>query len=352
MRPIHLALAAGAAGALVMPGVAAAAATKTVYMGPPPSTTTKKLGALNDDPAAFFRRTVTIHVGDRVRFVPESFHTVDIPPRGRRALPLIVPGGTASGYTDAAGNPFWWDGHVPKLAFNPALFGATPKPSYDGTKRVDSGLPLGPPTPFTVTFARKGRFTYFCDVHAGMKGTVVVSRRKTKIPSRAEDRAALRAQLKGTLAATRKAIAKPSPKNTFTLGRVSPQGTDVLAMFPKTLRVKRGAVVTFLDAEGLAGGAHRGLRDRPDEAGAYLKPLADSFGPAPFIDPRASYASDRALVGLTPATHGNAFWNSGVLDRDKTTPVGFKRRLRFDRKGRFTFWCLVHPNMRGTVIVK
>ena len=38
-----------------------------------------------------------------------------------------------------------------------------------------SGLPLGEKLkPVTVTFKKTGRFTYFCNIHAGMKGTVTV----------------------------------------------------------------------------------------------------------------------------------------------------------------------------------
>jgi plastocyanin len=52
---------------------------------------------------------VRIHVGDKVRFVPNGFHTVDLPGQRSRKLPLITPVvQTISGSVDAAGAPFWF----------------------------------------------------------------------------------------------------------------------------------------------------------------------------------------------------------------------------------------------------
>src|SRR4051795_6734808 len=109
MRVHRFVLAAGVAGALAVPA-GASAATKTVYLGPPPSPTTTKLQKLSDDPTAFFSRTTTIHRGDKIKFVNESFHNVDLPKKGSAPLPLVGPAGTASGYKDEAGVPFWFNG--------------------------------------------------------------------------------------------------------------------------------------------------------------------------------------------------------------------------------------------------
>ena len=128
----------------------------------------------------FFPHGTTIHVGDSIRFVPTGFHTVDLPAKGGKPLGLFAPAGTTSGVVDAAGAAFWFNGQ-PMLGFNPVLGGAssarsspTPAPSASSP-----GLPLSErPKPFTVRFTKTGTYTYYCNIHAGMKGTVRVRRQE------------------------------------------------------------------------------------------------------------------------------------------------------------------------------
>lgn len=115
-------VAATFAAALLLPGVAAAA-TKVVFAGTPPATKAlaikllgkgaKALGQDNPEINAFSNQTVTIHQGDAVKWVglAANFHTVDLPTKGGKDLPLFVPGSTATGVNDAAGSPFWFNGH-------------------------------------------------------------------------------------------------------------------------------------------------------------------------------------------------------------------------------------------------
>ena len=56
--------------------------------------------------------------------------------------------------------------------------------AYTGAKGVQSGLPLAnKPKPVTVKFAKSGSFTYYCDIHPGMKATIRVKARSKSIPS-------------------------------------------------------------------------------------------------------------------------------------------------------------------------
>ena len=52
------------------------------------------------------------------------------------------------------------------------------------------------------------------------------------------------------------------------------------------------------------------------------------------------------------ATHGNGFWNSGALDSNSKSPLPANASLKFDTAGTYTFYCLIHPFMRGTVTVQ
>jgi plastocyanin len=60
------------------------AATKTVEMGVPLKSQ-PSFSALAVDVNDFFPHGVTIHAGDSVKFVANSFHTVDLPARSTRS---------------------------------------------------------------------------------------------------------------------------------------------------------------------------------------------------------------------------------------------------------------------------
>ena len=71
------------------------------------------------------------------------------------------------------------------------------------------------------------------------------------------------------------------------------------------------------------------------------------------LDPRGVYPSEPpgALAALTPALHGNGFWNSGALDLDTTSPIGTSNAVTFAAPGTYQFFCMIHPFMHGTVTV-
>jgi plastocyanin len=50
--------------------------------------------------------------------------------------------------------------------------------------------------------------------------------------------------------------------------------------------------------------------------------------------------------------HGNGFWNSGALDRVSATPLPQASQVTFGAPGTFTYYCLIHPFMKGTVVVQ
>ena len=194
-HPRALLVAGTVVGVLVLPA-AAGAATKVVTMGPP-SDHAEDLQRYAADVNAFFPRKVTIRVGDTVQFVPHGFHNADVPPRGQGGTPLLAPTGEAvAGAVDAAGAPFWFNGQ-PQLDFEPSLLDSKfgDRVTFDGRDRVNSGLPLGEnPRPFAVRFTRAGTYEYFCDVHPGMRGTVRVLPKRSRVPSRRADARAVERQ--------------------------------------------------------------------------------------------------------------------------------------------------------------
>ena len=343
---------------LALPG-AAQAATKTVNMGIPPKSG-KAFQPLGVDVNDFFPHGVTIHKGDKIKFLPVGFHSFDFPARGGDMLPLITPTGQKiAGENDAGGAPFWFNGQD-QVSFNPALVtGATfgKKVSYNGGKRVISGLPLGPDLkPITVTFKKKGKFTYFCNIHAGMKGVVTVKGKGSKVPSAKADRKALKRQV-ATAVKTSKGLSKTTaPANTVNVGAAGKHGEELFAFVPDTLTVPVGTTVTFRmhPASYDIHTATAGPGNPESEPDSYLGQLAKKFADEPIPPGQAVYRSEppATLATLTPALHGNGFWNSGLMDTSKKSPIGASDSVKFGAPGSYDFYCLVHPFMHAKITVQ
>ena len=362
MRRIRSRAGIGAGVALVALVAATAAlakpVTKVVYAGPPPSTS--KIAAkflpksfttqYSPDINAFFNKKTTINVGDSVSFQVQGFHTIDFPGKAGSALPLIVPGKLATGVNDAAGNPFWFDGKVPNVGLNTALFAPPKAKTFNGSQRWDSGLSAGngPPKPFKLTFTKPGTYKYFCDVHPGMIGTVVVKPAGAPIPSAKQDAAAQVAQVTADIKAAKKVAASKPPTDTVSLGESTPGGVELYAMFPTSLTVNAGTVVTFQMSKHTFETHTATFGDT-----STLKGLAKGFEGADF-PAQGVYPSDPTQpVTESPTNHGNGFANVGALDNNpftKTIPSSGK--IDFTTAGTYHFVCLIHPNMHGTIIVK
>ena len=337
--------------------VAAQAATKQVFMGTPPSVQKTFNQTYGIDVNDFFPHGITVHVGDSVAFAPVGFHSVNLPAKGGSPIPLIVPNGQkVSGANDAAGNPFWFNGQA-SVGFNPtliaSLFGKTA--TYSGAKTVESGLPLSnKPKPMTVKFTKKGTFTYFCDVHPGMKGQVHVVAKTAKAPSAKDDAKAVKKQIARDLTIGKALSKKNVPAGTVDVGEAGSNGVEYFGFLPGTLSVKAGTTVKFTMTKGSyeVHTATTGPGNPEADPNSYLGKLASSFE-APVIDPAGVYPSDTpgAPAALTPTSHGNGFWNSGALDAISASPLPNASAVTFSAPGTYTFYCLIHPFMHGTVTV-
>jgi plastocyanin len=307
----------------------------------------------------FFPHGTTIHVGDSIKFDPTGFHTVDIPNKGAKPLALFAPAGTTSGVLDAAGAPFWFNGQ-PQLGFTPALgppglYGK--KATYTGAKRVESGLPFAEkPKAFTVKFTKSGSYTYYCNIHAGMKGTVKVVSKRKSIPSAKADAKTLKAQVAST-EKTAKALGKTTvaPGN-VSVGASGKGGVEAFAMFPATQTVPVGTTLKFtMSAKSVDDHtATFGPGDPEKEPTSYLGDLEKHFSEDQVAPSQAVYPSEApgTLGSLSPTFHGNGFWNSGVMDNTNATPLPNTNSVTFAAPGTYNFYCLIHPFMHGTVVVQ
>jgi plastocyanin len=356
------------AGALVvllaLPGVAQAR-TKTVDMGVPPKSQ-KGFQAVGADVNDFFPHGITINKGDKVRFLPVGFHSFDFPARGEDPIPLISPNGQkVSGVNDAAGQPFWFNGQD-QVGFTPALVtGSTfgKKLSFKGSKRIISGLPLGPNLkPITVTFKKVGKFTYFCNIHGGMKGTVTVKAKGKKVPSKKADKRAVKRQVARSLKVAKSLPKTTPPANTVDVGVAGKHGEEFFGFVPSQMTVPTGTTLNFRMSPGsfevhtaTTGPGNPGADPNDPSTGSpgYLGEIAKSFE-SPVIDPRGAYPSEQppTIGTLTPTLHGNGFWNSAVMDTIPGSPLPASNSVTFGAPGTYDFYCLIHPFMKATVTVQ
>ncbi len=339
-------------------GAIAKSLTKIVYAGPAPGINKvaatllpKNFGKLySPDINAFFNKKTTINVGDSVSFQLRGFHTVDFPAAGGAALPLIVPGKLATGVNDAAGNPFWFDGRVPNVGLNTALFAPPKAKTYNGSARWDSGLPAGngPPKPFNLKFTKPGTYKFFCDIHPGMIGTIVVKPAGKAIPSAKQDAAATVAQLTADIKAAKKVAATKQPADTVSLGESTPGGVELYAMFPRSLTVNAGTVVTFHMSKHTFE-THTATFGNKTTLTALAKGFTGANFPAQGVYP--SDPTQPITESLT--NHGDGFANVGALDNDPATKqIPSSGKIDFTQAGVYHFICLIHPNMQGTITVK
>lgn len=337
--------------AFVAVAAAQPAAAKTVYMGPPPAA--QKKFEQSTSVNQYFPKTITVRRGKSVSFVAMGFHNLDLPAKGDKPTDLIAPSGTVSGVNDAAGNPFWFNG-LPGQGFNPALFvdnfGKTV--GYNGKNAVQSGLPLAEDVkPIKVKFTKLGTFTYYCDVHPGMKGKVQVKKSRKGVKSERSDRKAIAKQVTKANKDEGKLNLEDAPANTINAG-VQRNYVEHLGFVPTALTVPVGTTVKF--QMPVKGGelhtASTGPGDPLTEPTSYMGTIAAGFE-QPVFDPRGIYPSE-APTGpsvVTPTHHGNGFWSSGALDSVAATAVPRESTVQINAAGTYTFICFIHPFMKATV---
>jgi plastocyanin len=355
--PARRAVLLAALAAIAIPATTAQAKTKSVDMGLPVKAQDEFQNKYSSDVNAFFPSKITIRAGGKVRFNPVGFHTVDLPPDGGTALPLLSPAGQITGLNDAAGVPFWFNGQ-PKLTFNPqVLQGSLGKTvTRQGNSRVESGPPLAAkPKPMVVKFPKKGTYKYYCDIHPGMIGRVVVKGRHARIPSTKKDKKTVKKQLAAARKRAKKLASTAPAGNTVYTGGSAKGGVEYFGMLPAVKTVAPGTTVTFAmsprsyDIHTATFGPGNPLT----EPTSYLGVIAKSFEGTD-IDQRGLYPSEKppAVATYTTTLHGNGFWSSGVMDRSNATPLAASNTVTFSTQGTYDFYCMIHPFMHGQIKVQ
>jgi plastocyanin len=340
----------GLVAGLALPA-AASAATKNVVAGPLKSVKGVFGGNGTADVDGFSLKTVTVHVGDKVRWSFNGFHTVTFPKKGT-TVPFVLPDATAkyTGFNDPGGTPFWFNGQA-QLNLSKLAVTRQGGKTENGTKLNGSGAPLsGNLKPYTLKFTKTGTFSYVCEIHPGMTGKVKVVAKSKAIPSAKADKKTA-ANLLAAEAAAAKQQAKLKPPAGTIQGGNDKGAVIQLRFFPKTLHVAVGAPVTLkvtsrLEVHTFAFGPSAFLQQT---AAAFAGPAAN--GEFAF-NPMVAFPSDvPTLPPYDGTAHGNGFISSGLLDGDPNSPSPSSTKITFSKAGTYSFICLVHPFMHGTVVV-
>jgi plastocyanin len=351
-------------GALVVVGQAGAA-DYTMYLGEqqpcgfmkcPGAPANIPKGTLLDD---FFPGRVTIVAGDRITFSSATFHTVSYV---AKFPSLFMPTGQKyNGFDDAAGDPFWFNGR-PKLAYNLKAFGPFGPKTISGKTPTSSGAlsPTGPPGPntkpatFTYSFPKAGTYKLICTIHPGMKATVVVKPAGTTAPltpTQVSAEALAAENAAWTKAKVAAAAAKPPP-NTVYAG-VGDKAT-ILAYFPKTLTIKVGTTVSFVNKS--APEPHNVVFG-PKKYIEQLQKKTDLFPTGPTgpnqVAPALLYGSDpKGQYVYDGSNHGNGFISTQATADTPLVPLPKFARVTFTKAGTYKYFCWIHgPDMGGTITV-
>jgi plastocyanin len=324
------------AGALGITGIASAAPA------PPPQTLNVQVGNVASGVAAndFFPDQIQVHKGDTIHFANTSVepHTVTyLPgtpqPMDRPALIISNPAGPGKVI-----NP---------LAFDPTNTSTSPN-DFDPHKYFNSGW-LGEDASVDVAFNVAGDFKFLCLVHPGMELAISVAGQPIDVQSQADLDKAAKAQ-SDALIATGKAIIAgyQLTKTTDTSGAANWNAqvgggvgqADLLSFLPGTIQIATGDTVTWTATAGTPHSVTFGTE--PD----LLTQISNPNG-----GPKLNALAPGAVFPAGGNTFSGGNVHSGLLDNSGALPAGKSFSLKFTKAGSYTYNCIVHEGMTGTVVV-
>jgi plastocyanin len=273
----------------------------------------------------------TVNVGETVTWHLDSteFHDVVFP--GPGAPPEFIQAGP--------------DG----VFINPASAFPMGGTSYDGSAAVGSGL-LNKGDTFSLTFPKAGSFSFVCTIHPGMGGTVKVvdgqgADTQAAVDARRSEQVNADLATKAIPAIMANAGQLNTPTATVGIAAGVQNGpADVQRFFPPRVTIHQGEIVSWLwrtedtphTVTFLAG------QPMPDVA----IPVPQSNGP-PRIQLNPAVL---APSGNSADWNGATFLSSGFLQPMPGHPAP-EFAVHFTTSGTYSYLCLLHEGMVGTVVV-
>lgn len=283
----------------------------------------------------FAPQLLQVHRGDTVQWVNAGFHNIHF---AQEITPLAI-------FPEVDGKP--------QPQFNPAV--AFPNvesgAAYQGGD-ANSGLPLDP-TNSSVIFslvmdAEPGHYSYFCDVHPGMVGTITIVDNATSVPSPAEALAAGAEQLVATArggvqAAVAASMQPPTVNDNGALevnAGLQAGTAAVFQFFPSVAVIDVGQSVTWTVPENSMELHFVAWPSFPPGAEISVIPQ-DGAPPILALNENAlGTTADGAEIGA------GATFNSGFRQ------PGQSFTLTFTEPGVYNYLCPIHPGMQGVVVVQ
>jgi plastocyanin len=288
----------------------------------------------------FFPEEITVHQGDTIHFA-SAFgepHTVTFVPAGMTTPALIVP--------EAAGPPHLM---INPLAANPTS-NAGGAVTFDSSQYFNSGL-LFKGDSADLTFPKIGTFKFVCLVHAGMSVSVSVVGAGGQVQTQAQLDAAGKADsdqviANGVAAASQINSTKQQLPDGSYNWRVQAGGhageADILEFNSPNITVNAGDTVTWTN---LTDTPHTVTFAAPGQAlPDFIQPIPQTSGPPILELPLAA-----VLPAGGSSYDGTAFTNSGIISTADSPTNTFS--LKFTKPGTYTYVCLVHGGMMGTITV-
>jgi plastocyanin len=185
-----------------------------------------------------------------------------------------------------------------------------------------------------------------------MKATVTVVKKSKHIASNKGVKATVAKEVKRDIKIAKGLSTKTIPAGMVSVGSAGPHGVDAYVMLPANLNVKVGDTVKFQmpTASREVHTATFGPGNPETDPTSYLGQIASSFQGAS-LDQKGVYPSDNTLATLTPALHGNGFWNTGGMDNAAATPLPNSNSVKFGAPGTYDYYCMIHPFMHGVITV-
>jgi plastocyanin len=364
MRARQLLVCVVAVAALAFAGQAAAA-NVTVWAGPPGYLKAPPAGTpMTADANLFFPQNVVIHVGDKVTFKSQGFHTATY--LGTHKVsenPIFLPAPDKSTYSsvmDAAGSPFYFNG-LQKFAYNVGpIFAPSGLTAIAGGAAVHNSGILDAKRGYTYSFAKPGDYVFHCLIHPMMTVHVVVKPGTGTVPSATDLLKANAAEINSVVATVKK-LDKLAPKapNTVYVGvgkRVAGGSVELMTFKPQTLKVKAGTTVTFQSNSPME------LHNVVFGPAAYLKQSFKTLDLTPTgpgtpnqVWPYFFYGTDSAEGGVYTyagaASHGNGFFST-PLQGPPGSQLPTAVKVRFTTPGTYKYICGLHgPDMNGQIVV-
>jgi plastocyanin len=209
------------------------------------------------------------------------------------------------------------------LGLDPKIANATPATTYDGTGYANSGF-LTKGKSWRLTFTRPGTYHYLCLIHGvPMDGYVIVHARPAQ----------------GKLYMVQAGDGQMA-------GNDKSNMTQDMAFFPQRLTIHVGDTVEWIGGFHTVSFGPEVLRDRLEKQ--FVVPKRQTSGPPLLtLNPQVAFPSGGSSY------NGTGFVSSGILflrvPQNSNAPPTY--RLTFTRPGTYTYDCLVHPNMEGSLTV-